>query len=174
MGRYSLENFRVNKLGRVFARNANEYLSYYSQVVDSGCILYTGCISAKGYGRINGTMWASQHKTNSAHQLAYIVANGDYDRKLDICHTCHVRNCINPDHLYAGTRKENMADMYRAGRDRHVKGLLNGKAKLSDSEIIQIRYLIKSDYTNRYIAKLYNVSESFISNIKAGRRRNEF
>jgi hypothetical protein len=44
------------------------------------------------------------------HRLAYLLWKGPLDPTLDICHTCDVKRCCNPDHLWQGTPKENMTD----------------------------------------------------------------
>lgn len=149
---------------------AKEYLKRRSQVTENRCKVWIGCVQNSGYGHLGPMKLSKLYKVNTAHQLAYIVYKGDYDRSLDICHTCHNRLCINPEHLYAGTRKQNMKDMYQAGRDNHAMGLDNGRAKLSDEQILEIKRLLKYKHPSD-IAKIYNISISYIYNIKANRRR---
>lgn len=45
-----------------------------------------------------------------AHRAAYVAKHGSIPPKLFICHKCHTKNCINPDHLYAGNAAENARD----------------------------------------------------------------
>jgi hypothetical protein len=86
-------------------------------VVDDGCILFPGH-TVDGYGRIR-----YRGRQYLAHVLAWILTYGDpgplgpkHDRIL--CHTCDVRNCVNPDHLYIGINSDNVKDMYaRSGID---------------------------------------------------------
>lgn len=59
----------------------------------------------------------------TAHRAAWIIANGREPRPSeDVCHTCDNRLCVNPAHLWVGTRKQNMADCKAKGRVRHGIG----------------------------------------------------
>lgn len=80
---------------------------------NSGCLLWLGSVVSGGYGVLDtGDGWAL------AHRVAYERAFGSFDRKLNICHRCDTRLCVNPDHLFAATQLENMRDMKRKGRWR--------------------------------------------------------
>lgn len=74
-------------------------------VDDRGCWNYTGRKDPYGYGvfKIGG-------RNLGAHKVSYILHNGDFDQsKLEMMHDCHNRGCVNPDHIKAGTHKENMS-----------------------------------------------------------------
>ena len=58
------------------------------------------------------------------HRLVWMQDNGHTD--LEICHTCDNRRCVNIDHLYAGTHKQNMQDMKQRGR---VRGTAQANSK---------------------------------------------
>ena len=67
------------------------------------CWLWTASKNHNGYGifDING-------KTQRAHRLSYELYKGKIPDGLQIDHLCRVRHCVNPDHLEAVTRKENI------------------------------------------------------------------
>lgn len=68
-----------------------------------------------GYGRV---YWNGKH---AAHRLAYEIYFGPIPKGMDVCHTCDVRLCIRREHLYAGTRADNMRDMANRRRSAAQK-----------------------------------------------------
>ncbi len=84
---------------------------------------------------------------------------------LHVLHKCDNRKCINPEHLFLGTNKDNACDRTIKGRSSSRKGECNGRSKLK-AEDIQIILSDKRQYKN--IAESYNVNPSTISAIKRG------
>lgn len=77
----------------------------------STCWLWTGRISCHGYGVVS-----VGRKRIGTHRFAWALVNGDIPSGLFVCHTCDVRNCVNPSHLFLGTQRDNVQDMLRKGR----------------------------------------------------------
>ena len=50
------------------------------------------------------------NSTNHRGVLAQYLNTPIYGRPADLCHACHNPDCSNPQHLYWGTRKENVQD----------------------------------------------------------------
>lgn len=136
-------------------------LSKYT-ISDSGCWEYTGGLNGRGYGNIwdNGT-------TRSAHVVSYELHCGPVPEGLNVLHSCDNRKCICPDHLFVGTTQNNIDDMVNKGRDG-FKGSRNGRALLTENDILAIRRLLNC-YSQQYIADKYGVSRSTIAAIKSGR-----
>lgn len=75
------------------------------KVMPDGCWLYQGPLYWNGYGGMSfmGKNWR-------VHRLAFHLWNGDIPKGHDICHTCDVRHCCNPAHLWSGPRQLNNRD----------------------------------------------------------------
>ncbi len=78
------------------------------------CWLWLGYKRCNGYGALK--VDAPKNKIEYAHRIAYKLWKGSIPDHLDVCHSCDVRNCINPDHLWVGTHQENMNDAFSKGR----------------------------------------------------------
>lgn len=79
-----------------------------------GCILWRGPKTTGGYGLVS----IGHTEKAYAHRIAYELAKGPIPSGMLVCHTCDVRNCINPDHLWLGTISDNNRDAMDKGRSR--------------------------------------------------------
>lgn len=77
----------------------------------SGCWLWQGSLTTSGYGAVG-----YRGAKNVAHRLMWTLTHGSIPAGKDICHTCDVRRCCNPDHLWLGDRRSNTHDMWAKGR----------------------------------------------------------
>lgn len=99
------------------------YLTKKSAANDSGCREYTGDLNVHGYGNV-----PFGGRTILAHRAAaYAWMGFDIDSKLYVCHHCDNRRCINPDHLFVGTAKENTQDCISKGRFKGTANLVRRK-----------------------------------------------
>lgn len=130
-----------------------------------GCWIWTGSVNRDGYG----TMSVSK-RTTGAHKVSYIMAYG-VEPNHNVCHTCDNPGCVRPDHLFDGTQKENIQDSIQKGRFRFVpkisiQGSLNGKAKLDEHKVKEIREKYSSgNFTQQELADEYGVARPTIGNI---------
>ncbi len=147
-------------------KTPQEFLSSRSVLDSSGCILWTKSIGANGSGTIGDRYWGIKYKVQTPYQLAYVLHYGDYDRTLIICHKCNNRNCLNPVHLYAGTHKENTADMFRAHRQPNRHGYYATNRILDESQVLEIKkLLLEGTLLQREIAAMYEVDRITINDI---------
>lgn len=94
----------------------------YSQPDSTGCILWTGSISRIGYGLVGftwprGQRGKSGKKTGmmSAHRACWQLHHRRVPAQANINHSCHIKNCVNPDHLIEGTQEEKLEAMREDG-----------------------------------------------------------
>lgn len=85
-----------------------------------------------------------------------------------VCHKCDNPSCINIEHLFLGTHKDNMADRAAKGRYDH-SGEKNNSAKLTKSEVLMIRRLLSDGHSRAALGREFGVSEGMIGHIKFGR-----
>lgn len=107
------------------------------------CWLWTGALNEKGYG----IAWDGEH-TQKAHRVSWMLEHGSMPG-LCVLHKCDVPNCVNPDHLFTGTRSDNNVDMVNKGR--HVKGgthILTINAKYERGERHHNSKLVEKDIVN--------------------------
>lgn len=119
---------------------------------NSGCWLWDKAIGSTGYGhfKING-------KLMTAHRVSYAISRNLSVAPDYILHKCDVPFCVNPEHLYAGTKRDNSIDMARRGR-QHMQ-------KLS---IKDVQAILADNRKHWEIAAEYGVTRRHISKIKSG------
>jgi len=129
------------------------------------CWLWAGCEHPSGYGKFRLNM---QHLP--AHRASYILHYGEFDRGLLVCHKCDTPLCVNPDHLFLGTQKDNMQDMINKGRKIKPIGEDMPNAKLTNRKVMQIKQMIQMNFRQKDIADIFTIDPSTISRIKSGLR----
>ncbi len=135
---------------------------------DRGCWLWIGALRASGYGQI-GT-WKEGQPPISAHRASWILHRGPLPAGMCVCHKCDTPPCVNPDHLFLGTSRENTHDMIRKGRlvvgFRHKRSN-HHNSKLNESKVDAIRILRSSGMSYQKIADLFSISQSLARQVGA-------
>ena len=124
------------------------------------CWLWTGTVAWSGYG----LFWLDG-KMQSAHRVAWTLENGDVPSGVHVCHTCDVRHCVRPEHLWLGTHSDNMRDAVAKGRARHPdnRGIKCGTSELTEAEVRAIR---SDPRTLKQIGAAYGIDWSHVGAIK--------
>lgn len=138
----------------------DRFLARVAPDPNTGCWLWTGGLFGNGYGHVVG-----RDGRGSAHRFAYTHFRGPIPSGLVVCHTCDVRACVNPDHLFLGTQADNVADRNQKGR--HARGERIGGAKLTAAQVLEI---FQSSDCQRDLAARYGVEDKAIWRIRSGRR----
>ncbi len=97
----------------------------------------------------------------SAHRYVFSLYNGEIPKGMIIRHKCDMTLCINPDHLELGTHQDNVRD--RVERGRSASGVNNGRSKLSEQNVRDIR-MSNDSFLN--LSKIYGVDQKTIKSVK--------
>lgn len=133
---------------------------------NSGCWIWIAALDSDGYGVIYERIGRSAQIQTKAHIVSYRIHHGEIPRKKYILHKCDIKNCVHPDHIYAGTHQQNMKDkaersLYRG--ENHVKSIFK------NDDVRNIKALLKRGFSCAYIGRLYKVPAVTIVSIKIER-----
>lgn len=138
------------------------------------CWPWKGAIGPCGYGslRVNGGK-------GRAHRVAYELAYHRAPGALGVLHRCDNPLCCNPSHLFLGTQRDNLQDMWKKGRGRwnpnptwlFKHGEDHATAKISDADVAAIRARWDAGETAKEIAKSYPISTHYLWLVARGYKR---
>jgi len=158
--RREAENSRDFLLARLAARSQLNR--------ENGCIEWRGHCRPSGYGYLSVNNVAI-----GVHRLAFQLHKGPIPAGLCVCHHCDNRRCLNPEHLFAGTKSENSLDAVRKGRfpphpPPRFSGQSHPQAKLSNDDVRVILTALKNGVQGTTLARDFGVTPTQISRIKRG------
>lgn len=134
----------------------------------SDCWEWTKSCTGNGYGRLG-----YEGKLILAHRLAWIltfgpIPEGTGSNEVCVLHKCDNPKGCNPNHLFLGTKKDNVDDMRSKGRDNYLTGEAHGSSKLTEVQIREIRAIGYSE-SSRVLGLKFGVSKGCIKDIRRGR-----
>lgn len=131
----------------------------------TGCHIWQRARGSHGYG----VVWV-KGKLTLAHRYACELAGKPISPHLHGCHSCDVRACVNPAHIFPGTDLDNHRDSIAKGRARrgiHL-GEANMTAKLTGKDVRVIRRTAAAGIQQTVLAARYGVHKTNISCIVRG------
>lgn len=93
-----------------------QYVDTMGNITGDECWLWLGALDASGYGN-----WHPGKLSKMAHRSAWQLWFGPIPDGMFVCHSCDRPSCVNPEHLFVATQKENIADCRRKGRRAEQK-----------------------------------------------------
>lgn len=132
------------------------------------CWIWTGGTHRNGYGNLR-----VGKKTIDAHRVSWELHNGPIPDGMCVCHSCPSGDnpsCVNPAHLWLGTKEDNNADRSAKGRTYRGTGENHFNAKLTWEKVRLIRHLRKNEQKKTSdLAVSFSVSTSTIKRILQNR-----
>lgn len=132
----------------------------------TGCWEWQGTLS-NGYGRMFiGSRADGSRRAARAHRVSFAVFCEAVPEGLAVLHRCDNRACINPQHLFVGTWKDNADDRDAKGRGKplaHFSGERASNAKLTDAQVAMIR---ASGWPSSRVAPLFGVTDGHIRSLR--------
>lgn len=143
-------------------KNATCFERFYAlcdKTGSNGCWIWKGNKGKKGYGAFR-----YKGRTERAHRASWMMFKDSIPHGLQVCHKCDNPSCVNPEHLFLGTSKENNMD--KVAKGRQAKGETN-RHKLTSQEVREIRD-IYPQLTARALGRIYGVNASSVSSAIKG------
>ena len=141
--------------------NIESFEKRYIPVTESGCWLWLNQPMKNGYGVIYHA-----GRNVYAHRISWEIHRGPIPAELCVLHSCDVRICVNPDHLFLGTRTVNQQDMKM--KNRSTQGSRNPMSKLTETHVQMIRSF--THLSTHHLAALFSVDDETIRTIRNGQR----
>jgi hypothetical protein len=139
-----------------------------TDVLDSGCMVWRGQKNRNGYGRVSvaGRLLA-------AHRHSWRLNHGDIPSGMHVCHRCDNPPCVNPDHLFVGTAKDNANDKFAKNRGSGKgarPGAQHHNARLTEDVVREIRYRASTGESQKSIRESLGMCSSLVSRIVTRKR----
>lgn len=141
------------------------YHSGYIKKGENECWNWIKSFNLNGYGKFHMSI-NGKKKSLVASRYGWELINGNIPDGLLVCHSCDNPPCQNPKHWFLGTSKDNTQDMIKKNRLHDQRGELNGVAKVTAIQVIEIRKRYPLDgISQAKLGKEYGLTQSGIKAI---------
>lgn len=131
----------------------------------SACWEWVGARNSKGYGLL-----LVDGRSSLAHRVSWILSGQPIPTGLCVLHQCDNPPCVRPSHLFVGTMKDNVRDMFTKGRDNHARGEQHPGAKLTERDVRSIRERKAQGVMPKHIAAEFKIGLAQIHSICTNKR----
>lgn len=141
------------------SRFTEKFIMQKVDIDKNNCWNWKGSKHRQGYGNVR-----FRKSTFLAHRLSWIIFKGEIEDNLKVCHSCDNPSCVNPEHLFLGTQKDNVRDAI--SKNRMIKNIpRTRRCKLNYEQVLAIRDLHQKGYTRKELQNEYEVSQTCIAKI---------
>lgn len=140
------------------------------RLLDKTVPLKNGCLEYVGTKTKNGTLRQHSYKGKMwpASRLSWMLQKGKIPKNWVVCHRCDYPPCVNIDHLFIGTHKDNTQDASK--KFRLIHGENHWWHKLKESDVILMRKLwVTGFWTYAALGRKFFVNESTSARIIKGK-----
>ena len=147
---------------------ADNFFEKYKNKIEKSlcCWEWKGGCTGNGYGAVK-----IDKKQIGTHVAAFLSAGGQLNPGDCVMHSCDNPKCVRPEHLSAGTVAQNMRD--KRQKLRSAGGEKNGRSKLTEPQVREIKELLKAGIAKKAIARKFEVSDTLIRYIAEGKNWTE-
>lgn len=147
----------------------DRFMAKVSPEPNTGCWLWTGTASSRGYGKFRIGSGRTRRMVG-AHRFAYEHFVGPIPTGLYVCHHCDTPACVNPAHLFVGTNGDNVRDMDAKGRrrPRPPLGEDHWNSKLTEDRVRELREWVRSGNSPNDFAAKYGYRKRMVQRAAHG------
>lgn len=151
--------------GNPFTKEQKREIFWTLVKKSDGCWTWIGSLDRNGYGRFK-----NRPHSDLAHRFAYVDTFGEIPKGMCVLHRCDNPPCVNPFHMFIGTRADNIADCISKGRNsrKAFPGSTNPNAILNEPYVMRIKKMLSEGIRQQQIADTFGVKKGTINNIAQG------
>lgn len=145
-----------NKINHVDQRE-RFLLGISTEMNENDCWIWAKAKDKDGYGQFDNMR---------SHRFSYVLFKGEIPVNMIVCHSCDNPSCVNPDHLWIGTHKDNALDRDLKNRANIARGSRQRMSKLTEEKVKLIKRRIAEGIRSCDLSKEFNISNQVISQIR--------